>query len=131
LNLTNARHKSVLLVDDSVINRMVIKSMFKETGIEVVMAVNGLDALHHLQKQPFDLVLMDCQMPEMDGYETSRAIRSNTVPVLDSKIPIIALTASNCKHDRDKCLEAGMDDYVEKPIHCEKLELTLNRWLAR
>jgi CheY-like chemotaxis protein len=131
LNLTNARHKSVLLVDDSVINRMVIKSMFKETGIEVVMAVNGLDALHHLQKQPFDLVLMDCQMPEMDGYETSRAIRSNTVPVLDSKIPIIALTASSNKHDRDKCLEAGMDDYVEKPIYSEKLELTLNRWLAR
>ena len=90
---------------------------------------NGKEALESLRSIPYDLVLMDCQMPEMNGYEAAKRIRDPQSGVLNPEIPIVALTAHAMKGDREKCLAAGMNDYISKPVHPECLAAVLEKWL--
>ena len=110
----------VLLVEDSAVNQKLATALLRKGGHDVVVASNGIEALKALESQSFDLALMDIQMPEMDGMEATRAIREKEQQT-DGHLPIIAMTAHALKGDRQRCLEAGMDEYVAKPIHAKKL----------
>jgi PAS domain S-box-containing protein len=117
----------VLLAEDNLVNQKVALALLKKMGLQVEVAGNGQEALHAAQVKHFDLILMDCQMPVMDGYESSRLIRETEIP--GHRTPIIALTANAMVGDRERCLEAGMDDYLPKPIRIPDLEEALRRWL--
>tara|TARA_Y100000748_G_scaffold22307_1_gene17016 strand:- start:2359 stop:4722 length:2364 start_codon:yes stop_codon:yes gene_type:complete len=116
----------LLLVEDNAVNQMVAKGMLGRLGFEVDLAEHGEAALSKLADQDYALVLMDCNMPIMDGYETSRRMRAD--PRWQS-IPIIALTANALQEDRQRCKDAGMDDYLAKPFKREDLQAMLQRWL--
>ncbi|MBX7138183.1 MAG: response regulator [Oligoflexia bacterium] len=118
----------VLLVEDNTINRLLATKLLQKKGLEVVEAVNGEEALRHLQSRSFDLILMDCQMPVLDGYAATEIIRQSEVQSL-TRIPIVAMTAHAMIGDREKCLSAGMDDYISKPISREALYQLLDKWL--
>ncbi len=119
----------LLLAEDNEINREVAEAMINELGYLCESVCNGSAAVEKVQTETFDLVLMDCQMPEMDGYEATRAIRSWEKNAADGRrIPIIALTAHVMKGDRERCLEAGMDDYLTKPLDQEKISQTIAKW---
>ncbi|MEA3500447.1 MAG: response regulator [Candidatus Marinimicrobia bacterium] len=118
----------ILLVEDNYASRMVAGTFVKSFGYEVETAENGEEAVNALKKDHYDFVLMDIQMPIMDGVEASHKIRSGSSGVLNSKIPIIALTAHAMKGDREKYLSEDMDDYISKPINKEKLRKLLEKW---
>ena len=118
----------VLLVDDNTVNLKVAKKMLEKYGLTVQCAQNGLEAVQAFQKESLDAIFMDCQMPELDGYEATGRIRSIEE---DSRIPIVAMTANAMKGDKEKCLNAGMDDYVSKPIQKPELERILDKWLNK
>jgi len=119
------QHFRILLADDSLINQKVGIWLLESLGCRADVASNGLEVLRALQRQPYDLVLMDVQMPEMDGWEASRRIR-NDFPK-DRQPRIIAMTANVLEDDRQRCLEAGMDDFVSKPVRAEELRAALAR----
>ncbi|MDO6445632.1 transporter substrate-binding domain-containing protein [Colwellia sp. 1_MG-2023] len=119
----------VLVVEDNAINQRVAQGLLQKFGIQVDVAANGKEALSSLKDLPFDLVLMDCQMPIMDGYEATKNIRAEHSEVLNRKIPIIAMTANSMKGDQAKCISVGMDDFISKPVNPNKLEEVLTRWL--
>ncbi|MEI7745241.1 MAG: response regulator, partial [Chloroflexota bacterium] len=121
----------ILLAEDNVTNQQVAIGILAKFGLRADVAVNGLEALRALEKVPYDVVLMDVQMPEMDGLEATRQIRDPGSSVLDHQVPIIAMTAHAMRGDRDRCLQAGMDDYLTKPVHPRALAGALERWLAR
>ncbi len=110
----------VLLAEDNAVNQRLAVKVMEKRGHKVVVANNGREALAELDAQPFDLVLMDVQMPEMDGFETTAAIRERE-KATGAHLPIIAMTAHAMKGDRERCLAAGMDDYVAKPLNAQKL----------
>jgi PAS domain S-box-containing protein len=118
---------SILLVEDNSINQMIAKLLLEKMGCNVQIVENGREACAAFEAQAYDLVLMDCQMPEMDGFEATRRIRA-TEPALEHT-PIVALTAGVLREDRDKCFAAGMDDFLSKPIARFELEAALKRWL--
>ena len=130
IQLVSETTHRVLLVDDNLVNRKVAAGMLKKLGLAVEMAEDGQQAVDILSQQEFDLVLMDCMMPNMDGYEATKVIRAPNSSVLQHKIPIIAMTANAMQGDREKCLAAGMDDYIAKPIKKDLVVQTLSRWLA-
>ncbi|MDR6956420.1 signal transduction histidine kinase/CheY-like chemotaxis protein [Pseudomonas brassicacearum] len=116
----------VLLVEDNPVNQLVAKGMLVKLGCEVIVAGHGAEALDQLEQQVFDLVLMDCNMPVMDGYEASRQIRrSGRWPDL----PIVALTANAMPEERERCRVAGMSDYLSKPFRREELAALLDQWV--
>ena len=119
----------ILLVEDNNTNQLVALGILKKLGLNADVANNGVEALSILEKQPYDLVLMDVQMPEMDGLEVTRRIRSPQSAVLDHGLPVIAMTAMAFKDDREACLAAGMNAYVSKPIEPKALVEVLKRWL--
>lgn len=119
----------VLLVEDNPVNQKVAIRILEKLGFAVTAAGNGLEALRSLELAPYDLVLTDVQMPEMDGLELARAIRS--LPGDLARIPIVAMTANAMKGDREKCLAAGMDDYVAKPVETAELSAAVHRWIGR
>ena len=120
----------VLLVEDNEINQEVILSLLEDFPIKCHTANNGVEALKALQQESsFDVILMDCQMPEMDGYEATRHIRQGDAGEHNKNITIIALTANAMKGDREKCLDSGMDDYLSKPIDHHELEKRLSIYL--
>ncbi len=122
----------VLLVEDNEINQRVGVRMLERLGCDVVVAANGREALEALSARPgFDLVLMDCQMPELDGYEATAAIRAGAPGIENPRIPIVAMTAHAMFGERERCLAAGMDDYVSKPVTAASLKEMLARWLPR
>lgn len=117
----------VLLVEDNPINQKIALLMLEKIGCNVDVAANGIEALKALQLFTYDLIFMDCQMPEMDGYEATRRIRKLPKPI--SEIPIVALTANAFKEDQTKCIEAGMNDFVTKPVESSTLESKLKLYL--
>jgi CheY-like chemotaxis protein/HPt (histidine-containing phosphotransfer) domain-containing protein len=119
----------ILLAEDSLVNQKLAAAVLKKRGHDVTVVNNGREALAALKSQPFDLVLMDVQMPEMDGFEATRDIRAKETKT-GEHIPIIAMTAHALKGDRQRCLEAGMDDYVAKPIHAKELFQAIEGLLA-
>ncbi|PKH02767.1 hypothetical protein CXF72_09920 [Psychromonas sp. MB-3u-54] len=127
---------TILLVDDNEINRQVAREFLENAGLLVIEAANGKQAVNSVKSNAFDAVLMDVQMPEMDGYEATQKIREwenalNDVEPANtsSVIPIIAMTAHAMEGDKERCLAAGMDDYVTKPIDTKKLFKVLSRWI--
>lgn len=129
----NSRIK-VLLVEDNQINQEVALGMLSGLGYQVDTADDGLMALKLLteadKNNPYEIILMDCQMPKMDGYETTKAIRFGANGVLNPSIPIIAMTANAMKGDRERCLAVGMDDYLTKPVSSIELQEKIETWLG-
>jgi PAS domain S-box-containing protein len=124
------KHRTrILLAEDNITNQKVALAVLKRLGYRADAVANGLEAIQALRTIPYDLVIMDCQMPEMDGYEASRRIREEGSGVLDSMIPIVAMTAHTMKGDREKCMQAGMSDYLAKPVQPGELAAVLERWL--
>ena len=126
----------ILVVEDNHVNQLVATGILKGHGFKMVdIAANGLEAISSLQQasedMPYSVVLMDCQMPEMDGYEASRQIRAGQAGEKNKSITIIAMTANAMEGDRDKCIESGMNDYLPKPIEPEFLIEKLGDWLSR
>jgi CheY-like chemotaxis protein len=117
---SSATRVRVLLVEDNAVNQMVARSLLERRGFDVVVAANGREGVDAFQRGRFDLVLMDIQMPEMDGFEALAAIRAAEEPT-GRHTPVVALTAHALEEDRERCLAAGMDDYLSKPIEAAKL----------
>ncbi len=117
----------LLLAEDNPVNQTVARRMLEKLGCTVEVVANGRLALDALAGGHFDAVLMDCQMPELDGYEATRRIRRGGAEGVDPLIPIIALTAFAMPGDRLKCIEAGMNDYLSKPVRGEDLQQALVR----
>jgi CheY-like chemotaxis protein/HPt (histidine-containing phosphotransfer) domain-containing protein len=120
----------LLVVEDNPTNQEVALGILGQMGYRAEAVPDGLVALRALAKTDYDLVLMDCQMPELDGYECTRRIRQADTPVRNHRIPIVAMTAHAMSGDREKCLASGMDDYLTKPIHPGALREVLEKWLA-
>ena len=139
-DLNSIKNKRILLVEDNRINQMVAKGILNKLGLHFIdIANNGVECLEKLKHEAllpdktspcYDVVLMDCQMPDMDGYEASRQIRAASAGELNKNIPIIAMTANAMADDKQKCLIAGMDDYLSKPIDSDLLIAKLLYWLA-
>ena len=107
---------------------MVLLAMLHRMGLAADPVLNGALAIQALQSIHYDLVLMDCEMPEVDGYEATRRIRNPATGTLNPRIPIVAVTANAMPGDREKCLACGMDDYLPKPIEPDELAQVLARW---
>jgi len=120
--------KQVLLVEDNKVNQMVARGMLTKLGYQVTTANNGKEALSILESRSFDVILMDCLMPEMDGYEATIAQRQREVDF--DRTPIIAMTASVVEGEERRCLTAGMDDYLAKPVNIDELGSKLRQWLG-
>ncbi len=125
-NRSGVTHR-VLLAEDNVVNQKVARRMLEAFDCRVDIAADGREALVMLRRFPYDIVFMDCQMPEMDGFEATREIRAQAGPT--ASIPIVALTANALSGDRELCLAAGMNDYVSKPISRDALQTVLERWV--
>lgn len=119
----------ILLAEDNMINQKVALKILENLGYFADAVANGLEAVHALETIPYNLVLMDVQMPEMSGLEATRVIRDLKSKVKNHNITIIALTAHAMKGDREECINAGMDDYLSKPINPKELGERLNHWL--
>ena len=122
--------RRVLLVEDNAVNQMVAKGMLNKLGYIVTSVVNGKEALGMLEEKEFDLILMDCMMPVLDGYETTTAWREKESADGDERIPIVAMTASVIEGEQQKCLACGMDDYLSKPVKLEELDAKMRQWLG-
>jgi CheY-like chemotaxis protein len=120
-----------LVVEDNYINQQVVMEMLRNLDCHCYIAQNGQEALNILKShnELFDLILMDCQMPLMNGYDATKLIRANKDGQFDENILIVALTANAMKGDDDKCFEAGMNDYLTKPILSEHLAEMLHKWV--
>lgn len=118
---------NILLAEDQLINQKIVVQLLAKKGWEVVTAVNGLEAVQKANENPFDLILMDVMMPEMDGFSATRLIRQDQKGK-NYKTPIIALTANAMKGDRERCIESGMDDYISKPLHPEEVFSAIEKY---
>jgi len=119
----------ILVVEDNPTNQKLALRLLEKVGCPADVAANGKEAIEALKKLQYDLVLMDVQMPEMDGFEATRIIRNPKSDINQHEIPIVAMTAHAMKKDQDRCLDAGMDDYISKPIRSEKLREVLKKYL--
>jgi CheY-like chemotaxis protein len=118
----------ILLVEDNAVNQRLALRMLEKRGHAVHVASNGLEALALVASTQYDLILMDCQMPEMDGFETTRRIRDAETEC-GRHVPIVAMTANAIFGDRDRCLAVGMDEYLAKPVRAEMLYQTIDSFL--
>lgn len=119
----------ILLVEDSALNRKLIGSILEKLGCSVDMATDGHEALQAITAKPYGAVLMDCQMPVMDGFTATQEIRRREPS--GHRLPIIALTGADTELERLKCLESGMDDFLTKPITMDGLRGAIERWLPQ
>jgi CheY-like chemotaxis protein/HPt (histidine-containing phosphotransfer) domain-containing protein len=118
------------VAEDNAVNRMYVERLLSRRGYEVTTAVDGREVLAMLEQEPADLVLMDCQMPELDGYETTREIRRREANTQAPRIPVVAMTAAATDEIRTLCLEAGMDAYLSKPLGDDELDEALQHALS-
>jgi len=125
------RARRLLLVEDNLVNQKVALSLLQKMGYSAEVANNGREAVAALAAERFDLVLMDCQMPEMDGYEATAVIRDPSSPVIQHEVPVIAMTAHAMEGERERCLAAGMDDFIAKPVQPKLLLAALQKWLPQ
>jgi PAS domain S-box-containing protein len=123
------RGARILVAEDNIVNQEVALGILHKLGLHAEAVADGVEAIEALKTLPYDLVLMDVQMPEMDGLEATRVIRDPLSPVLNHRIPIIAVTAHAMRSDRENCLQSGMNDYLTKPISAHALVDALNAWL--
>ncbi len=121
-------HARILVVDDNTTNQKVARLMLESLGCRVDLSADGQEALDMLELLPYDVVFMDCEMPEMDGYEATAEIRRRHSD--GRRVPVVAMTAKAIQGDRERCLEAGMDDYISKPVRMEDLEVVLARYAS-
>lgn len=124
-------HGHILLAEDNPVNQEIAISMLESLGCQGAVATSGREAIEALSRSRYDLVLMDCEMPDMDGFEAIRVIRGQEAGAAGRHIPIIALTAHMLEDIREQCLMAGMDMYLSKPFTREQLHTVLVRWLPR
>ena len=117
----------VLVAEDNAVNRLLVKRMFEKLGCRIDLAGNGREAVDMASQLRYDIIFMDCFMPELDGYGASRELRE--LEQTERRVPIIALTANAMADDRAKCIAAGMDDYLSKPVSLEEIRKTLQRWV--
>ncbi len=125
---TSGRLPRILLAEDNPTNQKVTAQMLAKISCEVEVAYNGREAIEMLRVRNYDLILMDCQMPEMNGFEATKRIRQSNA---GAGIPIVAITANAMKGDKERCLAAGMNDYLSKPVSASELETVVGRWLNR
>ena len=132
-NLTENQRRNIriLVAEDNIVNQKVAVRILEKYGYRTDTVANGQEAIKALESISYDLVLMDINMPEVDGIEATKRIRDRKSTVLKPEIPIIAMTAHAIKGDSDKCLQAGMDDYVSKPIRTDKLMEAIEKWLSK
>ncbi|MCX6613787.1 MAG: response regulator [Acidobacteria bacterium] len=124
----------VLVVEDNPVNQRISSLMLRKLGFAVDLANNGEEGVAMWAEGNYDAIIMDCQMPVLDGYSATARIREQELAQgqgSSHRLPIIALTAHAMSHDRQKCLDSGMDDYLTKPVEASELGATLNRWLKR
>jgi len=126
-----SKETNILLVEDNITNQVVAKGLLEVFGLKPDIAGDGKEALKLLEIKQYSLVLMDCQMPVLDGYDTTTAIRNGEAGVVNKEIPIIAMTANAMQGDREKCEAVGMNDYISKPINPDILEKVLSQWLEK
>ncbi|MGI8441093.1 MAG: response regulator [Thermoleophilaceae bacterium] len=119
----------MLIAEDNPVNQRVIEALLSKRGFRTVTASDGREALDLIDHGEWAGVLMDCSMPRMDGYETTAEIRRREGP--DTHLPIVAMTAHAMEGDRERCLAAGMDDYLMKPVRGTALDAVLERWLVQ
>lgn len=124
---TNFSKSKVLVAEDDETSQFIISHMLQALGYQSLVVENGIKAIEILRKSQFDVVLMDCRMPELDGYEATKRIRSSTG--LPNEIPVIALTGTVDEADIQRCIDSGMNAFISKPIDKQKLELTLKRFV--
>jgi signal transduction histidine kinase/DNA-binding response OmpR family regulator len=129
LNRFKDRKARILLAEDNITNQQVALGILKKLGLRADAVANGEEALKALENLPYDLVLMDVQMPVMNGLDATRKIRDPEAFIFNHSIPVIAMTANAMQGDREKCLEAGMNDYVSKPVSPQTLAAVLDQWL--
>ena len=123
-----ARAPRVLVAEDNPVNQMLAKRLFQKLGCTFDLAANGVEAVRLAEENAYDIIFMDCSMPELDGYAATRELRQS-MGLKSRRIPIVALTANVMAEDQAKCLAAGMDDYISKPINIEALRSALERWV--
>ena len=129
LNKSRRQEINILVAEDNTINQLVAKSILSKLDFQIDIAENGKQAVAMLRKKAYDLIIMDCQMPEMDGYQATEAIRKSKELAEKSSIPIIAMTANAMNGDREKCLHSGMNDYISKPLEPQDLLDIVEKWL--
>jgi len=125
---SSVQNQKILVAEDNTVNQKVASHLLRKLGYEVTLACNGKEAVELWEQQKFALILMDCQMPELDGYEAAREIRRREDG--SARTPILALTAHAMSGAADECLAAGMDDYLSKPIDRTQLAAKLEAWLG-
>lgn len=130
MDAESKRFKKILVVEDNEINQQVATAIMEKLGFTCDLASDGSEAVDMLSEKPYDLVLMDCQMPGMDGYETTRFIRSGRAGIINTHVIIIAMTANVLAGDKKKCIDAGMNDYIGKPVQPNQLLEKLEKWLS-
>jgi CheY-like chemotaxis protein len=123
----NSGAPHVLIAEDNFPNQKVAVLLLKKLGVRMDLAENGSVALEHLMARPYDLVLMDCHMPEMNGYQAAAEVRRREGP--NRNVPIVAVTADVASGSRERALESGMNDFIGKPIHVSELERVLRTWI--
>jgi CheY-like chemotaxis protein len=129
---SKAQHRGqVLLAEDDRTNQLIVRAMLESAGFEVTVAEHGMEALRLVEQQRFDVVLMDWQMPGMDGLEVTRRMRLGDAGAWGRQVPVVALTANAFIEDRDACLAVGMDDFLSKPVVVPELLATLRRWVHK
>jgi two-component system, sensor histidine kinase and response regulator len=121
----------ILLAEDNAVNQKIALRLLEKSGLSADLAKNGKEAVHASQSSRYDLILMDCQMPEMDGYEATAEIRKLERAMAQAPTPIVALTANAMAGDRERCLDCGMDDYMSKPFDVKALQGMISRWLDK